>query len=71
MSFGLAVTDCVLSILACTIGLVPKVGAAFMTPLMIIGFILAVQQRDCVLAIMRERTEKLQQAGAGDALQRA
>jgi hypothetical protein len=61
MSFGLAVTDCVLSILACTIGMIPKAGAIFMMPLMIVGFILAVQQRDCVLAILKQRAEKLQQ----------
>ena len=64
MSFGLAVTDCVISILACTIGLIPKVGAVFMIPSMIIGFILVLQQRDCVLAILKERTEKLQPATA-------
>jgi serine/threonine protein kinase len=56
MSFGLAVTDCIIAILACTIGLIPKVGAIFTVPLMIIGFILVVQQRDCVLAILHERT---------------
>jgi hypothetical protein len=71
MSFGLAVTDCVLAILGCTIGLIPRVAAVIMLPSMIVGFILVVQQRDCVLAIMKERSEKLRQAGAGDALQRA
>jgi hypothetical protein len=60
MSFGLAVTDCVLSVLACTIGLVPKIGVVLIVPYMIIGFILAVQQRDCVLAILTHRTEQLQ-----------
>ena len=55
MSFGLAVTDCVLSILACTIGLIPKVGAVLTIPLMIVGFILVLQQRDCVLAILKLR----------------
>lgn len=69
MSFGLAVTDCVLSILVCTIGLIPKIGAVLMVPSMIIGFILVLQQRNCVLAILKERTDKLQPAGAGDALQ--
>ncbi len=63
MSFGLAVADCVLSILACTIGLIPKVGAVLMAPLMIIGFILVVQQRNCVLAILKERIEKPGQEG--------
>ena len=67
MSFGLAVTDCILGILACTIGLIPRVGAVIMLPSMIIGFILVVQQRDCVLAILEEKVGKLQPAGAGDA----
>jgi len=62
MSFGLAVTDCVVSVLACTIGLVPQIGAVLTVPYMIIGFILAVQQRDCVLAILKYRTEQLQPA---------
>ena len=61
MSFGLAVTDCILSILASTIGLVPKIGAGLMVPSMIIGFILVLQQRDCVLAILKQRTERHQQ----------
>ena len=71
MSFGLAVTDCILGILACTIGLIPRVWAVIMLPFMIVGFILVVQQRDCVLAIMKDRSDKLQQPGEGDALQRA
>ncbi len=71
MSFGLAVTDCVISILACTIGLIPKVGAVFMVPLMIIGFILVLQQRDCVLAIMQQKLERLQPTSAGDVLKAA
>ena len=61
MSFGLAVTDCILGILSSTIGFIPVIGAALTVPIMIIGFILVVQQRDCVLAIMEERTETLQQ----------
>jgi len=65
MSFGLAVTDCILGILACTIGLVPVVGALIALPMMIIGFILVIQQRDCVLAIMEESERKLQPP-AGD-----
>lgn len=60
MSFGLAVTDCILSILLCTIGLFPMVGAALTVLYMIIGFILALQQRDCVLAILEQRTRQLQ-----------
>ena len=62
MSFGLAVTDCVLSVLSCTIGLLPPFGIMFSIPLMIIGFNLAVQQRDCVLAILEDRSKTLQPA---------
>jgi hypothetical protein len=61
MSFGLAITDCVLSILVSTIGLVPEIGALLMVPAMIVGFILVLQQRDCVLAILKERTGTLPQ----------
>jgi hypothetical protein len=71
MSFGLAVTDSVLSILGCTIGLIPKVGAVFSFPLMIIGFILVLQQRDCVLAIMQEKVERLQPTSSGTGLKAA
>jgi hypothetical protein len=71
MSFGLAVTDCVISVLVSTIGLVPAIGAILYVPLMIVGFILAVQQRDCVLAILSKRSEELQPAGPGDAIQHA
>ncbi|MDD5707343.1 MAG: hypothetical protein PHR35_15580, partial [Kiritimatiellae bacterium] len=64
MSFGLAVTDCILSILACTIGLIPKISAVVAFPAMIIGFILVTQQRDCVLAMLNRGTETLQPATA-------
>lgn len=60
MSFGLAVTDCILSILLCTIGLFPVVGAVLTFPSMIVGFVLALQQRDCVLAILEHRTRNLE-----------
>lgn len=63
MSFGLAVTDCILGILAWTIGLIPVVWALISLPTMIIGFILVIQQRDCVLAIMEESERKLQAVG--------
>lgn len=71
MSFGLAVTASIISILACTIGLIPKLGALFQTPLMIIGFILVLQQRDCVLSIMQQKLERLQPTSAGDVLKAA
>jgi len=52
MSYRLAITDCVLSILLCTVGLIPVVGAIVLIPAMIVGYILIVQQRNCVLAIL-------------------
>jgi len=58
MSHGLAVTDCILSILGCTIGLIPIVGSVVTVPCMIIGFILVLQQRDCVLAMLHQRSGK-------------
>ncbi|MEI6704747.1 MAG: hypothetical protein WCL71_14635, partial [Deltaproteobacteria bacterium] len=70
MSFGLAVTQCVLLILLFTIGLIPKIGGVLMVPAMTIGFVLVLQQRKCVLAILKERTGKLLPAGTGDVLQR-
>lgn len=57
MSFGLAVSYCVLSVLACTIGFIPVIGSLLTIPTMIIGFILVVQQRDCILAILKHRSE--------------
>lgn len=59
MSFELAVAYCVLSILECTIGLIPKIGAVLAVPSMIVGFILVVQQRDCVMAILKQRNNNL------------
>ncbi len=58
MSFQLAVASCVLGILLCCVGWVPIVGAVLTIPYMIIGFILVVQQRDCVLAILRHIAEE-------------
>jgi hypothetical protein len=63
MSFGLAVTDCILSVLSCTVGLFPPVGAALTFALMLIGYILVLQQRNCVLAILQHRTQRLQPEG--------
>ena len=58
MSFGLAVTNCIIAILLCTVGLFPVAGAILTVPYMIIGFVLAVQQRDCVLAILEQRSRQ-------------
>jgi len=52
MSRKLAIIDCVLSILCCTVGLIPVVGAIILIPAMVVGYILVVQQRNCVLAIL-------------------
>ncbi|WP_193213100.1 serine/threonine-protein kinase [Luteolibacter marinus] len=56
MSFGLSVTYCVLGVLLCTIGLHPVAGALIDVPYMIVGFILILQQRDCVLALLKLRS---------------
>ena len=71
MSFGVAVTDCIISVLGCTVGIIPQVGAMIMAAEAVIGFILVLQQRNCVLAILKARTENLQPVGAGGALQSA
>jgi len=55
LSFGLAVTDCILSILGATIGLFPPFGSVIMIPSLFLGFALALQQRNCVLAILQKR----------------
>jgi hypothetical protein len=55
MSFGLAVADTILTILACTVGFIPWVGALLNVPAAIIGFILLLQQRNCVLAMLAAR----------------
>ncbi len=62
MSYGLAVTSCILGCLLCTVGWFPVGWAILIVPYMIIGFILVVQQRDCVLAMLEHRA---QQRGAG------
>ena len=58
MSRRLAIIDCVLSILCCTVGLIPVVGVIIMIPGMIVGYILVVQQRNCVLAILHYNTSE-------------
>lgn len=57
MSRPLAIADCVISILWCTIGLYPPVGAVIAVPAMIVGYILIVQQRNCVLVILEYDNE--------------
>jgi hypothetical protein len=57
MSRGLAVTYYILNVCGITLGLIPIVGAVLTIPFMIIGFILAQQQRDCILAIMQHRSD--------------
>lgn len=58
MSVGLAVVDYILSVLMTTIGLVPMVGAVLSLPYAIIGYVLARQQRNCVLAMLQQRAAK-------------
>ena len=60
MSRRLAITDCVLSVLMVTIGLYQPVGAVILIPAMIIGYILVVQQRNCVLAMLSHEQEAIQ-----------
>jgi len=55
MPFGLAVALCVFSILLTTVGLIRFVGAILDVPVMVLGFIFMLQQRDCVLAILEAR----------------
>lgn len=62
MSRGLAITDCVLSILLCTIGLFPVIGAILTLPAMIVGYILIVQQRNCVLVMLNAPQPQAQAA---------
>ncbi|MDH4203592.1 MAG: hypothetical protein OEV87_11970 [Phycisphaerae bacterium] len=52
MSRRLAITDSVLSILCCTVGLIPVVGAVILIPAMFVGYILVIQQRNSVLTIL-------------------
>lgn len=52
MSRGLAIAYCILGILGCTIGAFSYVGIALTIPLMVVGFFLLLQQRDCVLALL-------------------
>jgi hypothetical protein len=52
MSRPLAIADCVISILWTTAGLYPPIGGIIAVPAMIVGYILVVQQRNCLLAIL-------------------
>lgn len=60
MSRTLAITDCILSILLCTVGLIPVVGAIILIPVSIVGYILVVQQRNCVMAILNHPAQQSQ-----------
>lgn len=60
MSRTLAITDCILSILLCTVGLIPVVGAIILIPASIVGYILVVQQRNCVMAILNHPAQQSQ-----------
>ena len=56
MDPGLAFGYYLLNVLGCTIGLIPVVGVVLLVPTAIVGFILAIQQRDCILAILQHRS---------------
>ncbi|HBG77639.1 MAG TPA: hypothetical protein DDW84_02155 [Phycisphaerales bacterium] len=58
MSYGLAMTDYILSLLCCTIGLIPVVGNIVLIPAMIVSFIFAIQQKNCVLAILEHNSQR-------------
>jgi hypothetical protein len=64
MSNGLAITYCTLLILYFITAIIPEgvPGDIFLIILrVIIGFIFLVQQKNCILAILQDRTHKLQQ----------
>ena len=56
MSRGLAIAVCVLSVLICTVGLMPVAGAILAIPYMIVGYLAARQQRECIYAILEARS---------------
>ncbi len=60
MSFNLAVYYCVVGVLSMTIGLIPFIGTILTVPMMIVGFMLATQQRDCILAMLEHRAQAAQ-----------
>lgn len=63
MSYGLAIADCILSILLCLITDIQDAAAKLLlTAGTIIGFIFIVQQRNCVLAIMDVREKAFQKS---------
>jgi hypothetical protein len=60
MSYNFALVDYILTVIACTLGLVrPSISVVILVPSMIIGYILICQQRDCILAILAHNTGQL------------
>lgn len=68
LNYGLAITLCVLGIASCTVGLIPIpiIGFILAVPSAIIGFLFVLQQRNCILAIMKQREQVAQPAHASD-----
>ena len=62
MSYGLALSVCIVGIVASTIGLIPYVNIVVAIPSMIIGFLFVLQQKNAILAIMNYREKAAQQA---------
>ena len=52
MSYGLAMTYCILGIVGCTIGLLPVVGSFTTLVSMIVGYVFLLHQRRCLLAML-------------------
>jgi len=61
MSYGLALSVCIVGIFANTIGLIPYVGIVVAIPSMIIGFLFVLQQKNAILAIMNYREKGAQE----------
>lgn len=62
MSYGLAMTYCIISILTSTIGLLPVIGSIIGMPSMIFGYLFLMQQRDCLLGMLQHRLGQRQTA---------
>ena len=63
LSRGLGIAICVLDILACTVGLFPPAGVALTIAGVVVGYLFALQQKRCILAVMEHR-ERAAQASA-------
>lgn len=64
MSYGLALSVCIVGIIESTIGLLPILNIITAIPGMIIGFLFVLQQKNAILAIMNYREKGAKQAAA-------